>query len=103
MAFELPNIDWSPAAWRDLDQTLEYLEDTSPAAAGRLAGLVLEALQMLSDHPESGPVFREHNGRREFRRLLIGRYLLFYTLRNQRVLLVRFWDARRSPNELALE
>ena len=103
MAADFPNIDWSPTAWRELDRTLEVLEQSSPAAAGRLAGLVMEALEMLNEHPEAGPLFQEHNGRREFRRLLIGRHLLFYTVRGQRVLLVRFWDTRRSPDDLFLE
>lgn len=103
MAFDFPNIDWAPTAWRELDRTLAYIEESSPASAGRLAGLVLEALRLLSEHPEAGPIFQEHNGRREFRRLLVGRYLLFYTVREKRVLLVRFWDTRRSPSDLVLE
>ena len=90
------NVDMARVAVR-LQRRQKYALGPALHALRALVGAVER------EHPEAGPVFQEHNGRREFRRLLVGRHLLFYTMRGSRILLVRFWDTRRSPNDLVLE
>jgi plasmid stabilization system protein ParE len=51
----------SPAAQRDFDRLVDFLESKSPRAAWRAAEAILAGLSSLSDQPERGrPVLGEH-------------------------------------------
>ena len=47
-------IVWAPRAIRHLQELRAYLAQDSPAAAGRVAALLLAAVDHLADHPGLG-------------------------------------------------
>jgi plasmid stabilization system protein ParE len=70
---------YSERALQDIERLADFLLDTAPAEAQATAGLIIEALQLLTHHPEIGR--KVQDGQRE---LVISRgrtgYLALYRL-----------------------
>ena len=73
----MAELVYAAQALRDLDRLVDFLLDADPPAAQETVGLVFEALQILTRHPEIGR--KVHAGLRE---LVISRghtgYLALY-------------------------
>ena len=95
-------IRWTEAATRDLEQAHEYLLERNPRAAAELFTDVFTAVSGLSRFPEKGAVARGLGLDVEVRRLVVRKQLVFYTVGDEAVFVLRVWDARRDPEELDL-
>lgn len=99
----MPKIVWSPSARRDLQESIEFIQEFSPAAAGKLASRVVDALELLAAMPEMGPVMEPLEDIGQYRYLLVAKHLIIYRLKDDAILIQRFWDARRSPASLVVK
>jgi len=99
----MPKIVWSPAARRDLQESIEFIQEFSPAAAAKLASKVVDALELLEAMPEMGPVMEQLEDIGQYRYLLVAKHLIIYRLEDDAILIQRFWDARRSPDSLVVK
>ena len=50
----MPQVKFTPAALRDLEQLREFLRPKNPAAAKRAAAVVTKAVKVLGQHPQIG-------------------------------------------------
>lgn len=77
----LYKLDYLPAARQDMVEIVRYIsrELHNPAAAERLAEEMIAAGEGLSKFPYANPVYVPIRPlHREYRKLLIGNYLMFY-------------------------
>jgi toxin ParE1/3/4 len=91
---------WTRLADRDLEQILDYVATQNPRAAARLIDRVLNAVALLGENPEMGPVaLLDPPGR--YRQMLLERYLIVYRVDPKSIFLMRFWDTRQDPARLS--
>lgn len=92
-------VKYSPKSQCDLDEIWDYItqELGNPAAAARVVGSILDAVEQLEDFPKLGkpldaitPV--EHN----YRFLTCGNYLVFYRICPSEVFVDRILYGRRD-------
>ena len=84
-----------PAAADDLENIRDYIADDSPAAAERVAGSLLYAMQGLTVAPQRGRLGRWPNTRE----LVVPPYVIPYRVRGQTVEILRvFHSAREWPD-----
>jgi plasmid stabilization system protein ParE len=89
-------IRWLRTALRNLDEEAAYIAATDPAAARRVVGRVLAAVDQLADQPGLGRPGRVP-GTRELV-VLKTRYLVPYRVRSDAVEILRvFHTSRRLP------
>lgn len=92
-------IVWSPQAIDDLVSLRAFIAEENPAAAQRIALLILETVvQLLGDHPNIGRAGRVP-GTREL--VVSGTpYVVPYRVRHRRVEVLRIYhSARRWPDQ----
>ena len=99
----MPRLIWSPTAQRDLQESVEFIRENSPAATASLAKKVMEAVDLLEVMPEIGPVIERLADMGPYRQLLVARYLIIYRLDGDDIVIARSWDARRSPDSLVVK
>ncbi|BFM22086.1 type II toxin-antitoxin system RelE/ParE family toxin [Gilvimarinus japonicus] len=88
-------IVWSPLALERVEDIAQYIaEDKSHAAAEWVEG-IFDAVERLSDFPESGRVVPEVGGRR-IKEVIFGVYRIIYSVRDQ----VDILTVRRSSQLL---
>jgi len=95
-------IKWSKKANRDLDRVVGYLMERNPDSADRLVVEVFERVDLLVQHPELGAVAHDADPKGRVRHLVIGPFRVFYWLKEDRIEIVRFWDARQDPRTLSI-
>jgi toxin ParE1/3/4 len=94
------NVLWSPQAIEDLISVRAFLEAESPAAAPRVVGRILDAVEnLLADNPQMGRPGRV-SGTRE---LIVSQtpYIVPYRVREETIQILRVYhSARRWPENL---
>lgn len=94
----MPTLTWHPDALDDIARLYDFLAPSSPAAAQRAAGVILEASDKIAANPGIGSPhaeFREWPAR-------FGRsaYILrYFLLPNGNVLVTRVWHSRELRTE----
>lgn len=86
-------------ALRDMQEAFDYIEyeKYSPDAADNLLDAVSEIMESLSEYPERYPLARDTVLRNwEIRHLPVKNYLLFYTIAEDTVYVIRFLHQRRD-------
>jgi plasmid stabilization system protein ParE len=94
-------LTWSPAARLDLHDIFEYIAEDDPAAAAEFVQSVLQAVERLSDFPQSGRLVPEF-GDPLIREVIRRPCRIVYRV-NQAVStveIVRVWHSRRGISEL---
>jgi plasmid stabilization system protein ParE len=82
-----------------LDETLGYYSSKNKIYAKNLYNEVSEYALKLLQFPNLGkPVDDSH-----FRQLIIDKYSIYYKILDKEILVVLFWDNRRSPELLEQE
>jgi len=81
---------------------VDYLMGRNPDSADRLAAEVFERVDLLAHHPELGAVALDADPKGRVRHLVIGPFRVFYRLKEDRIEIVRFWDARQDPRMLSI-
>jgi len=91
------DIRYLPIAEDDLNEIVDYLSDHSINAANAFIDELERLEDSLSMFPESAALIRNRRLRsRGYRVAVIGDYLLFYTLRNECVYIMRIIHNRRN-------
>jgi toxin ParE1/3/4 len=88
------HIELSRAALLDFDKIYDYIGRESPHAAAKVLRSLDESIQLLSDQPKIGKVFRHR--RHHLRLLTHDDYLVFYRERPGVVEIVRVIHGRRN-------
>ena len=82
----------------DLIEIWGYIAKDDPIAADRQLDRIDAACEMLADNPQGGP--RREDLARGLRFYPVGNYLIFYTVRNDGITVVRvLHGARDYPHE----
>jgi plasmid stabilization system protein ParE len=90
-------IIWAAQAVDDLTDIHGYIARTSPHYAAVVASRIVEAIDRLTEFPESGRVVPEQN-EAAVRELIEGSYRIVYELRDDRVeILTVFRTSRLFP------
>ena len=96
-------IDWTDLALERVDEIALHIADDDPAAALRWTIELFEAVDRLSEFPESGRLAPELE-EREVRELIYGAYRVFYRVDEAvRVLSVRHGSQMIREDEVAGE
>ena len=100
-----PTLVWTHRADGDLGRALLFLEDQSPVAAEHWAAELFSRVALLQDQPELGAAVDLDGGPSPYRRLIVGRYAVYYRHERDRhrVLIIRLWHSARDPRALVLE
>lgn len=91
-------VRYTPAAFSDREEILEYLRERSPKGAAHVAASSREAVAQLRDHPHVG--YRTDNP--DVRVLFVGRYpyKIFYRVRDAvEILHIRHTSRRAWKND----
>ncbi|MDR0519299.1 MAG: type II toxin-antitoxin system RelE/ParE family toxin [Clostridiales Family XIII bacterium] len=75
---------------------IRFLARASAPAAGRLKKTLVAKLRTLKDNPYAYPVFESKTTLRDYRKIVIGRYIILYEISERdRTVYVKFiWDSR---------
>lgn len=90
------------AAWRELDQIADiHMALVSPKSAENITDKILNAIELLEEHPLMGkkmdePVLAGEN----YRNLICGNYLIFYKVVGQMVYVYHIADGRTDYPKL---
>jgi toxin ParE1/3/4 len=88
---------WAPGALDDLIRLREFLEPNNPKAAKNAAKSIVEAANLLLDHPHLG---RPMDDMPEFNQLPIpfGQrgYVLRYRIDGDKIIILRIWHTRED-------
>ena len=91
----------TPAAEKDLEEILSYLEERSPPAAEKLAQLIDEKCLLLESVPLIGrPRDELAPG---LRSVVVGRHILFYRVTESAVQVIRILHASRDVERILKE
>ena len=89
-----------PSARRDLDGIWSYIAERNVSAADELIGRLRQTMQMLVDQPYAGADVSFM--RPGLRKWTVGRYILFYLVRPDRIEIVRVLHGARDIRRLDL-
>ncbi len=88
-------IRWSQQASDDIGRLHDFLAAFSPETAARVAKMLIEAPDVLLNHPRFGERVAVENDL-EVRRLIVGDYELRYALDADVIHIVRIWHGRED-------
>jgi plasmid stabilization system protein ParE len=90
-----------PIAEEDLQEILSYIAADSPASAYRFAEMIEKNLQRLSSHPHLGKIPNDEKlSGMGYRFIIVGNYLIFYTIRSKTVVVHRIIHGARDIQRL---
>ena len=91
-------IVWSKRADKKFDLILEYLsEEWGTKVTKAFVKKVYDFLDILSEFPEIGTLENKEKAIRGF--VIIKQVSIFYTVRNNRIIILNFFDNRQSPSK----
>jgi plasmid stabilization system protein ParE len=93
-------ISWTEIAEQDLFSILQFWlhHNQSASYPNQLERWVGEALDLLIKLPQMGPLQTSN----QIRYILIDRHFkLIYTLTDEEITVLRFWDTRQDPGNLS--
>jgi plasmid stabilization system protein ParE len=83
----VPRIQLAGAAWRDLEDLLDYLRARNPDAARRVGLAITGKIDLLRQFPEIGRLV-DRRGEADYRATVVGSYLIWYRLDPQHGVIV---------------
>jgi plasmid stabilization system protein ParE len=91
-------IVWSSRADNKFDKILEYLvKEWGNNVTKSFVKKVYDFLDILSEFPEIGTLENKEKGIRGF--IIIKQVSIFYIIRNNRIIILNFFDNRQSPTK----
>ena|ERR1700710_1433331 len=93
-------IEWSERARNELFEILYYWtkRNKSKTYSEKLNGLILEAIELIADAPETGVPTKFINVR-----IKIARdYFVYYSIQPELIEVLAVWDSRRNPKKFKL-
>ena len=92
-----PKLIWEPGAVEDLSRLREFIQPHNPKAAMNAARRIIEAANLLLDHPHLGHPMEDLP---EFNELPIpfGQrgYVLRYRIDGKKIIILRIWHGRED-------
>lgn len=81
-----------PAAYEDIKQTADYIETelNNPSAAFEIQKSIFKGIERLINQPKLGKKLRDS----EYRYIIIRYYLVFYTIDDDKISIIRILDGR---------
>ena len=94
-------ILWTDFALKELEKTIEYLEENwTEKELRNLAENIEEKLALISQNPN---LFQVSNYKKEIRRVVILKYnTLYYRVTNEQIEIISFFSNRQSPKKRKL-
>jgi addiction module RelE/StbE family toxin len=90
-------IRYLPAAEKDLTNILEYIKKDNPSAALKLINEIDETISRLEEFPNMGGIPKDLRLKSlNYRMLIVGNYLVFYTATNNVVEIRRILHGKRK-------
>lgn len=79
-----------PAAYEDIKQTAEYIKSElcNPTAASEIQKSIFNGIERLLNQPKLGKKLRDS----EYRYIIIKNYLVFYTINDTKISVIRVLD-----------
>ena len=95
-------ILWTDFALKELEKTIEYLEENwSEKELRNLAENIEEKLALISQNPN---LFQASGHKKEIRRVVILTYnKLYYRVTNEQIEIISFFSNRQSPKKRKLK
>jgi len=95
-------ILWTDLALKELEKTIEYLEENwTEKELRNLAETIEEKLALISQHPN---LFQASGYKKEIRRVVILTYnTLYYRVTNEHIEIISFFSNRQSPKKRKLK
>lgn len=92
-------IYWSPAAEKDLNNTLNYLQENwSKRTLIKFINKVDDLTALIAEDPKLFPLINKDLG---IRKCVITRHnTIFYRVSNEKLEIVRLFDTRQHPSKL---
>jgi len=91
-------ILWSKRADKKFDKILIYLSNEwGNIVTMSFVKKVYDFLDILSEFPDIGTLENKENGIRGF--VIIKQVCIFYTIRENRIIILNFFDNRQSPSK----
>jgi plasmid stabilization system protein ParE len=88
-------IGWRQKASDDLQRLYDFLMQHNASTALQTVESLLQAVRKLRIHPRLGARLANFRNR-EVRKLHIGSYELRYELKEDRIIILRFWHGREN-------
>jgi toxin ParE1/3/4 len=98
----MAQLIWAEPALSDLNQIAEYIALENPAAASSLVKQVFSAVERLEQHPASGRIPTELEGRR-YREAVSGPCRIFYRHSQDQIFVVCILRSERQLRNFLLE
>lgn len=94
-------IVWTYIAKEDIKNIVEYWENRigSSSYSLKLLNLTQQQLSILSEYPLSGKPTNYPN----VRFIIVRDYKIFYTIMDDVIIILRYWDSRQNPDTLELK
>ena len=94
-------ILWTDFALKELEKTIEYLEENwTEKELRNLAENIEEKLALISQTPN---LFQASNYKKEIRRVVIFKHnTLYYRIENEQIEIISFFSNRQSPKKRKL-
>lgn len=95
-------IEWSEGAFRDYDEIINYIiSEFGLRAARDFRTKLLKNITVLSNQPYAGKEeYTNPNTQIEYRSLACKQYSIIYTLVDEKLIIVSFWNNRKDPASL---
>lgn len=93
-------IEWSERARNELFKILYYWtkRNKSKTYSEKLNGLILEAIELVADAPETGVPTKYTNVRIK----IVRDYFVYYSIQQELIEVLTIWDSRRNPKKFKL-
>ena len=85
-----------PTAEQDLDDIVEYLGGFYPSTAIRQYDQIISAILSLEEYPNKFEVYKPGQFRYDYRKMVIGDYLVFYVVNDTEVVIHRILHGKRD-------
>ena len=94
-------VRWSRSAKLDLNDLLEFISDSAPLNAFRLAIRIREASETLDSLPEHGRIIPEFNDK-SLREIFVSRYRIMYEIQVAEIIIIAVVHMSRDLQNIFL-
>lgn len=92
-------IEYTDVAINDLVRLREFIAEHNPQAAQKIARRLVVGIEQLLQQPRLGHPVRRAPDPERMRDLVLGRYVVRYTLLENVVLILRVWHHREDRDD----
>ena len=95
----IKQIIWSPAAEKDAEQILDFINTKwSNRVAAKFLNKLDDSIRLISEAPKLFPIIEENLGIHKC--VVTKQNSLFYRISNETIEIIRLFDTRKNPKSL---